>query len=284
MNKALSKKERWDEDAIYARGEEVAQLAIKLWPGPAEEPVPVEEPMSQPDPESATPSEALFSEYWQMLLIRLRAAGSPIASIAEPQGDQLWIETGLPGVSLRANIWTQGRAYGIAVVLDIGGTGRYQTYRALLRQKSELERQLGHGMYWQGRPKSDHSELYFFMSHSNPRNRAKWSEQHAWLEKNLEGMMRVVVSALSDIVPNRGIPRWNSRCNSWLLTSSGSETVSSKTTPTTSAASSPSTTQTSRSMSTYSFRRVPRGRMPCSNSIPPTKPPQPSVNSLRTGR
>jgi len=209
MNKELGRLDAWNEDAIRKRGEEMARIAVALWPGPADEPEASAEPVATQESERAGDSgshanrEALYSEYWETLFTRMREHGSRLPSLATPHGEQAEFDTGVPGVSLTVNIWSHGRVSGVGMGIGISGPRRYESFRTLLRQKEDLEDQLGRWLYWHGMPKSDTSTISLVMRSANPAARAGWSKQHAWIEQYSEALMRVFVPALSEIILGR---------------------------------------------------------------------------------
>jgi len=180
MNKEIATNEVWTREQIVRRDEELADLASTVWPGPAEETEP-----------ALPPGDAdqinLYAEYWAAFSALLGETGSPLIPMATVDKDRLDVDIGAENSTLQAFV-SGGRSRGVGIILSLAGPNRYETYRALLRNKKEIEAEIGRGLYWSGRPKEADSQISTYMTHPNPNDRKQWSQQHEWLRENIERM------------------------------------------------------------------------------------------------
>ena len=186
MNREICLAESWTRDEIVARGERLAELAVHIWPGPREE-------TSLGLPASASSDVAdhdgLYAQYWDAFLFSLQTAGSELSPIATASGDRLKVDIGQESCELAAEI-SAGSSRVVGLALTLTGPNRYETYRALLRNRAEIEGEVGRWLYWWGRPKEVDSRISMYMAYANPADRSRWPEQHEWLRENLEVMAR----------------------------------------------------------------------------------------------
>jgi len=196
MNRDIAAADTWKGSEIVARGERLAQLACRIWPGPSQEPGAAVPP---PGFGESTEQADLYTEYWDAFLSALRESGSRIASIASPDGGNLHIPMGDELGKLVARI-SAGRSRFVLIVLSLTGPNRYQTFRALKQDRADIEGEIGRSLYWSGRPKETDSQIFILLGHSNnPGDRGQWPQQHAWLQQYLEPILKAFAPRLEDI-------------------------------------------------------------------------------------
>jgi len=196
MNRDIAAVDTWKGSEIVARGERLAQLACRIWPGPSQEPGAA---VPHPGIGESTEQADLYTEYWDAFLSALRESGSRIASIASPDGGNLHIPMGDELGKLVARI-SAGRSRFVLIVLSLTGPNRYQTFRALKQNRADIEGEIGRSLYWSGRPKESDSQIFILLGHSNnPGDRGQWPQQQAWLQQYLEPILKAFAPRLEDI-------------------------------------------------------------------------------------
>jgi Protein of unknown function (DUF1524) len=141
MNREIAEAHAWTRSEIVARGESLAELACRIWPGPGQDADLAASSKSGADTEEAD----IYAEYWDAFLSGLKESGSPIASVASSNADTLQVRIGDGSSNLVAQI-SAGRSRWVGIILSLTGPERYSIYRALLRAQEDIE----HDMYAAG--------------------------------------------------------------------------------------------------------------------------------------
>lgn len=74
----------------------------------------------------------------------------------------------------------------IALYLQIGGPDAKPFFYLLRERKGEIEQSVGEALDWRELPDKTESHIYLSKDHSDPTDKSRWGEQHAWLLEKLE--------------------------------------------------------------------------------------------------
>jgi Domain of unknown function (DUF4268) len=79
------------------------------------------------------------------------------------------------------------------------GTPAKTVFGHLIKQKAEIERELGYPLEWQELPDGQDSRIAVFLNNADPLDEADWPRQHEWLAKRLNEMHRVFAPRVKDL-------------------------------------------------------------------------------------
>jgi len=74
----------------------------------------------------------------------------------------------------------------ISVVLHLRDPKAKQRFDSLLRERAQIEKEVGARLDWRRDPGEKHSEIILERPGVNPEDERDWPKQHAWLMQRLE--------------------------------------------------------------------------------------------------
>jgi hypothetical protein len=193
MTRELAGFETWGEAQIEQRGRAMAEVAARVWPGPAAPVRRVE------DSAEGTPARyELRLRFWNGFVAYLQESGSPLKP-AKPK----------PYYSLRCGRLAQGvtqQAYinlkndRIAVSAYFNGAGQRRVYHALAEHRDAIEAEIGAKLVWSQGPSQQAFEIVL-RNPVDPYNEALWPTYYDWMRRSLETFQRVLGPRIAPASP-----------------------------------------------------------------------------------
>jgi hypothetical protein len=141
----------------------------------------------------AEPLGALYTDYWGAFTERLRRFGSSLHPLSPGAWNNIRLPAGRGDVQLNAYASVRYRLLAVEVVL--ARPGGASVYGQLKAARTKIERELGHGLVW--KELEGCYRIVLVERAFDPRNRADWARQHAWLDANLTRYQQAVLERIA---------------------------------------------------------------------------------------
>jgi hypothetical protein len=143
-------------------------------------------------------TKVMQTKYWEALNAKLEAIGGPISGKRKAQ-PQSWMHyrIGRSYMGIGAAMNTQKKQ--IRAELYLTGHPAKTVFGHLIKQKAEIERELGYPLEWQELPDGQDSRIAVFLNNADPSDEADWPRQHEWLANRLNEMHRVFAPRVRDL-------------------------------------------------------------------------------------
>ena len=205
MTRELADFEAWGEPEIERRGRAMAEVAARVWPGPA---APVRRP---DDGAKATPSRfEVRLRYWNGFREYLQASGSPLKPRKPQPHYSLACGRLAPGVVLYAYLNLKNER--IAVSAYFHGEAPLRLYHDLREHRDAIEAEVGSKLAWTHGPGMKSGEIVI-RNPVDPTDEALWPTYYDWMRRSLETFQRVlgpripkIESAGGEATSRRGAP------------------------------------------------------------------------------
>jgi hypothetical protein len=184
MTRELADSEAWGEPEIERRGRAMAEVAARVWPGPAA-------PVRRAEEEAkATPTRfETRLRYWEGFREQLQAAGSALRPGKPQPHYSLGCGRLAPGVGLYAYLNLRNER--LAVSAYFHGAGPLRLYHDLREHRDAIETEVGSKLVWSHGPARKSGEIVL----RNPvdlTNAALWPSYYDWMRRSLETLQRVL--------------------------------------------------------------------------------------------
>ncbi|WP_165253142.1 DUF4268 domain-containing protein, partial [Paludisphaera soli] len=184
MTRELADHDAWSEVEIERRGRAMAEVAARVWPGPA---VPVRR---QEDDAKAAPTRfEVRLRYWEGFREHLRAGGS----LLKPGKPQPHYSQGCgrlaPGVALYAYLNLRNER--LAVAAYFHDEAPLRLYHDLREHREEIETEVGSKLVWAHGPDRKSGEI-MLRNPVDPTDEALWPSYYDWMRRWLETFRRVL--------------------------------------------------------------------------------------------
>ncbi len=189
LNRHFAGLAQWDAAAIRARGAQLTERVLALWPRPASTQAYVPSAEAMPEPSGLSSAAKARLEYWRHLDARLEERGVPPEAIVPTADSSLsiaWGTTGAVEVVLSFN-QSQGQTH---VTLALAGRAGEKIARGLERQKEEIQAELHYPLAWE--IEKGGAEIYATDEGIQIRDQNDWPVQHDWFGDRLEDFQRVL--------------------------------------------------------------------------------------------
>ena len=196
LTRLLADHETWGEAEIRQRGHELAELAARIWPGPAAPVRRIEEPAG-----TAPGRFDIRLRYWTGFRDFLNAAGSPL-DLQEPTTSyNLRCGRLGPGVVLIA--YLQLKNSRLAVSACFYGKKGNALFEDLKEHRDAIEAELGAPLDWTATPGGSYREILLH-NPIDPTDEVLWPSDFDWMRRTLETLHRVVGSHIEKSGPAQG--------------------------------------------------------------------------------
>jgi hypothetical protein len=194
LTRSLADSEYWGVTEIQRRGQEMAERAAGIWPGPA---APVRRPESR-SVGNESDRLGLRRRYWTRLREYVAAMGSPL-KLQEPRNsyDMRCGRIGA-GARLQAYITLRDRWISAAVVFD--GKQAKQDYQRIRGHREAIEAEIGAKLHWTNRSDGKSFEVVY-RNPVDPSVETLWPAYFDWQRRALETLHRVFGSRIAKAAP-----------------------------------------------------------------------------------
>ena len=184
MTRKLAEQETWGEAQIEQRGRAMAEVAARVWPGPAA-------PVRRADDEAkATPSRfELRLRYWDGFREYLDASGSPFKPRKHKPHYSLTCGRLAPGVVLYAYLNLKNERLAVSAYFD--GEAALRLYHDLREHRDAIEAEVGSKLVWSQGPTKKSGEIVL-RNPVDPTDETLWPTYYDWMRRSLETFQRVL--------------------------------------------------------------------------------------------
>lgn len=196
MTRRLADLETWGEEEIRQRGEAMAQIAAKLWTGPAS-------PIRRNDPETKSPPYRfdLRLRYWTGFREHLVAVGSPLV-VKEPRPDyNLRCGRLAPRITLYAYLNLRNERIAVGALFE--GETQREIFHVLREHRDAIEAEIGAKLVWIHGPKLGVCEI-LLRNPVQPAYEPLWPTYFDWMRRSLETFQRVIGPHVVNIQSAKG--------------------------------------------------------------------------------
>jgi len=151
-----------------------------------------------PEPAGLTEIKRLQKEYWQAFL-KVLATRTTTINAQRKTRPQHWMYHNIGRVGFRLMTFCNTQQERIGVIFEMHSLQAKEHFRFFLAQKADIEREAGIDLEWRELPEKKSSRIKLERKNTDPKDRAAWPEQHAWLADKLilfDRIFRKRVSAL----------------------------------------------------------------------------------------
>lgn len=137
-------------------------------------------------------------EYWDALYKVLENCGAPFNTnrTARPQS---WTTFPIGRSKFHLAAVMQRQEQRVRTELYIRGSEAKAHFNLLLRQKEEVERELGYPLDWEELPQRQDARVAVYLNDVDPENREDWGRQHQWLAERLVEFHRVFAPRIKSL-------------------------------------------------------------------------------------
>ncbi|HEX8201945.1 MAG TPA: DUF4268 domain-containing protein, partial [Isosphaeraceae bacterium] len=184
MTRALAEFETWGEPEIERRGRALAEVAARVWPGPAA-------PVPRADEEaSASPSRFdIRLRFWDGFRQHLQASGSPLRPGKPRPHYNLPCGRLAPGVVLYAQLNLKNER--LAVSAYFHGEAPLRLYHDFREHRDAIEAEVGSKLAWTHGPGMKSGEIVL-RNPVDPTDESLWPSYYDWMRRALETFRRVL--------------------------------------------------------------------------------------------
>ena len=196
MTRELADFEEWGEPEIEQRGRAMADVAAKVWPGPA---APV-----RPPGDGGKPTPSRFEvrlRYWGGFKDYLQASGSTLRPRKPQPHYSLACGRITPGVVLYAYLNLRNER--IAVSAYFHDEAPLRLYHDLREHRDAIEAEMGSKLAWTHGPGMKSGEI-MIRNPVDPTAEALWSTYYDWMRRSLETFRRVLAPRIPKDVSGAG--------------------------------------------------------------------------------
>jgi hypothetical protein len=182
-------------------------LEIELWKIESSPIAPKFNVVSKPNDWSKRVSESaaggvsdikrLQFDYWSAL----RALMDDRGGLVRPKSPrpQHWMTFAIGSSKSHLAAYVNTREASIGVELTVGGANAKQNFRALLRHKEDIEKEIGSPLEWEENPEKKSSYIALIRDDFDPTDRETWQEQHDWIFQQLQLFHRAFAQRVRDL-------------------------------------------------------------------------------------
>ena len=191
MTRRLAESTAWGEADIQNRGQEMAEIAARLWPGPAA-PVRTAEKAARSD----TPSRYdLRLRFWTAFRDHVQASGSTLA-LKEPKAEYN-LRCGRLGARISLYAYLNLRHERIAVSVYFKGDTPRRVFDSIRECRDEIENEIGGKLNWLQNGGATWGEV-ILRNNVDPTDESRWPSYFEWMRKGLESLRDAVGSRLPE--------------------------------------------------------------------------------------
>jgi hypothetical protein len=193
MTRELAGFETWGEAQIEQRGRAMAEVAARVWPGPAAQVRRAE------DTAKETPARyELRLRFWTGFVAYLQASGSPLKP-AKPK-PYYSLQCGRLAKGVNRHAYISLKYDRIAVSAYFNGASRRRVCQALSEHRDAIEAEIGAKLVWSQAPSQQASEIVL-RNPVDPYNEALWPTYYDWMRRSLETIQHVLGPRIAKLQP-----------------------------------------------------------------------------------
>lgn len=189
LNDHFAGLQKWDASAIRARGADLTEKVLALWPRPQTGAAYLASAEAMPEPSGLSTAAKARLEYWRHLDARLEERGLPPDLIKPTSDSSLSIGIGTTGSAEFTLSFNQSRRE-IYVTLGLAGKAGERIGRELEAAKDAIHAELQYSLTWNLEGGS--IDVYVTDGGIQTRDQNDWPIQHDWFGDRLEDFQRVL--------------------------------------------------------------------------------------------
>lgn len=189
LNRHFTSLTTWDAAAIRARGKQLTERVIQLWPRPPSDVVYNASADAILPPAGLSTAGKARLEYWRHLDVRLEDrgfAGEMFVPVPDSALSTTWGSSGSVEIALSFN-QSLGQTH---VSLLLSGKAGEKVAQGLEKDKDAIHRELAYPLTWKIEKRG--SEIYVSDEGIQIRDQNDWPVQHDWFGDRLEDFQRVL--------------------------------------------------------------------------------------------
>lgn len=128
-------------------------------------------------------------EYWRELILLLDSRNAALRAKSAPESYEMYFAIGRAGFAISAQAGFRDGWIAVQVIARDDPTK--VCFRQLLKDRENVEKELGFSLDWQLRPEFRSSVIEVRRTDVDPLSRSDWPSQHAWLADKLQALDRV---------------------------------------------------------------------------------------------